>query len=269
QREWLRDERGLPFWTYGAPQLQRHSAWLAGWNAPMLRAFGAAELNIVDVRAPGPYALGHVPFALNIPADTFRSYLGQPAKLAELLGAAGVNPAHEVVLMADSGLSPDAALAFLALEQVGQQKLSVLMESVDEWALRGFELTREPTAVGAPKTPKGIAVPPTTYAALPRANVLVADPRTTRGEYPKVFVAAGKTAPARVPEGRVVALPYSELLNADGVPKAAGELWTLMTKAGVPRHAEVILFADDVAEAAINYYVFKLMGWPDVKVWLN
>jgi thiosulfate/3-mercaptopyruvate sulfurtransferase len=140
---------------------------------------------------------------------------------------------------------------------------------VDEWGLRGFGLTKEPTIVGMPKTPKDIAVPAATYAVRPRAGVLISSPLATRGEYPKVFVASGKAAPTRAPEGTVVQLPYTELLNADGSPKAAKELWKLISKAGVPRHAELILFADDPAEAAVNYYVFKLMGWPDVKVWVN
>ncbi len=269
QREWLRDERGLPYWTYSAPQIQRESAWLDGWNGPMLRAFGVAQLNIVDVRAPEQYALGHVAFALNVPADTFRSHLGRPQRLAELLGPAGVNPSHEVVIMAESGLTPGAALAFLAFEQLGQKKVSVLMDSVDEWGLRGRGLTKEPTIVGTPRTPKDISVPVAQYAAQPRADVLIGDPKATRGLYPKVFVASGKAPSARTPEGRVVQLRYTELLNADGTPKAAKELWKLITKAGVPRHAEVILFADDPAEAAINYYVFRLMGWPDVKVWAS
>ena len=54
---------------------------------------------------------------------------------------------------------------------------------------------------------------------------------------------------------------------ADGRPKAAAELWRIIDKAGVPRHAELIVFADNVAEAAINYVIFRLMGWPDVKAW--
>ena len=269
QREWLRDDRGLPYWTYSAPQIQRESAWLDGWNGPMLRAFGAAQLNIVDVRAAEKYALGHVAFALNVPADIFRSHLGSPHKLAELLGPAGVNPAHEVVIMAESGLTPGAALAFLAFEQLGQKKVSVLMDSVDEWGLRGHGLTKEPTVVGTPKTPKDITVPVAQYTAQLRTDVLIGDPKASRGAYPKVFVASGKAPSARAPEGPVVQLPYTQLLNADGTPKAAKELWKLITKAGVPRHAEVILFADDPAEAAVNYYMFRLMGWPDVKVWAN
>jgi thiosulfate/3-mercaptopyruvate sulfurtransferase len=269
QREWLQDDRGLPYWTYSAQQIQRQSAWLDGWNAPMLRAFGVVQLNVVDVRAADKYALGHVAFALNLPADTFRSHLGRPQELASLLGAAGVNPAHEVVLMAESGLTPGAALAFLAFEQLGQKKVSVLMDSVDEWGLRGYALTKAPTLVGPPKTPQDITVPAASYPAQPREGVLVRDPDARPGLYPKVFVASGKTAPSRTPAGTVVQLPYTDLLNADGTPKAAAELWKRFTAAGVPRYAEVIVFADDPAEAAVNYYLLRLMGWPDVKVWVN
>lgn len=254
QREWLQDERGLPYWTYSAQQMQRQSAWLAGWNAPMLRAFGVVQLNVVDVRDAAKYAQGHIPFALNVPAASLRTQLGRPGPLAELLGRAGVNPAHEVVIVSDSGLTPDAALAFLAFEQLGHPKVSVLMDSVDEWGLRGLPLTKEATVVAA------------TYTVQPRSDVLVRDAQSSRGQYPKVFVDAGKVASARRPEGPSLRLPYADLLNADGSPKAAKDLLKSITGAGVPRYAEVIVHADDPAEAAVNYYVFKLMGWPDVKV---
>ncbi len=267
QREWLRDDRGLPFWTYSAPQIQREAAWLAGWNAPMLRAFGAAQINLVDVRTTDKYAMGHVPFALNLPAETFRAHLSQPAALAALLGPAGVNPAHEVLIMAESGLTPGAALAFLAFEHLGHKKVSVLMDSVDEWGLRGFELTKAATGVGAPKSPTDVVVPVARYSAQPRTDVLIADPKATRGAYPKLYIASGKLPATRVPEGKVLHLPHHHMLNADGTPKAAKELWKLINGAGVPRHAELIFFADDPAEAAVNYYLFRLMGWPDLKVW--
>ena len=268
-REWLRDDRGLPFWTYAAPQLQRDSVWLDGWNAPMLRAFGVAQLNIVDVRSAEKYALGHVPFALNLPAETFRSHLGHPQQLAELLGPAGVNSAHEVVIMAESGLTPGAALAYLAFAQLGHTKVSVLMDSADEWGSRGHKLITAPTIVGAPTSPKDITVPAAKYQSQPRSDLIVSDMKSTRSAYPRVFIASGKTTATRKPDGKVVQLPYAELLNADGTPKAAKDLWKLLSKAGVPRQAELILYADDIAEAAVSYFVFRLMGWPDVKVWAN
>jgi thiosulfate/3-mercaptopyruvate sulfurtransferase len=269
QREWLQDERGLPYWTYAAPQIRRDSAWLDGWNAPMLRAMGVARLNIVDVRTAPQYALGHVPFALNLPANTFRAHLGRPEALAQLLGPAGVDPAHEVVLVSDGGLTPSAALAFVAFEQLGHQKVSVLMDSVDEWGLRGYALSKEPTLVGAPNAPKDLAVPAAAYPATAWAPVLFSDRTASRSAFPKVFIASGKAPSTRSPQGAMRRLPYTELLKADGTPKPAADLWKLFSDAGIPRHAELVFFADDPAEAAVNYVVFKLMGWPDIKVWMQ
>ena len=40
----------------------------------------------------------------------------------------------------------------------------------------------------------------------------------------------------------------------------------MLSKAGVPRYAEIVCFSDDPGEAAANYYVLKLMGFADVKV---
>jgi 3-mercaptopyruvate sulfurtransferase SseA len=273
QREWLRDERGLPFWTYAAPQLQRSGAWLAGWNAPMLRLFDAARLNLVDVRGTERYAAGHVPYALDVSAETLRRHLLQPEALAALLGATGVNPAHEVVVMADNALTPAAALGFLAFEQLGHGQVSVLMDSPDEWGLRGNPLTKQPTTVGSAKSPQDIVVPPTTYTVgdrKARPGPVIRDPQATRGEYARLLLAVGQTPPAQVSAaGKLVHLPHGSMVDGKGMPRPAWELYKLITDAGVPRQAEVIVFADDVAEAALGYYILRLMGWPDVKVWLR
>lgn len=64
-------------------------------------------------------------------------------------------------------------------------------------------------------------------------------------------------------------LPYTSLLNADGTPKAAKEIWSLLAKASVPRYAEIVTVADDPGEAAANYYILKLMGFADVKAMMD
>lgn len=268
--EYLQDARGLPLWTYGAPMLERDMHWTHGWGGGMLRAFGIAPISVIDVRPPAAYALGHVPYAINIPAETFRSQLGRPAQLAELLGPAGVNPAHEAVIVSEGGLNPRSALAFLALEQAGQKRVSLLADSVDEWGLGGLPLSKKPTVVGRPQAPGDEAVPPATFNATPRAGMLLRDASAGPGVFPRVFVAAGKALPAKAPEaaagGRLVHLPWSELVGKEGRPKAAKDLWSLINKAGVPRYAEIVLVADDPGEAAVNYFVFRLMGFADVKV---
>jgi len=264
--EWTRDERTLPIWTYDAPYLRRDMGWVNGWNNRMMRMFGVSQLSIVDVRSADAYKQTHMPYALNISADVFRSNLADPTKLAPILGPAGVNPADDVVIVSKGGLTGDAALAFLAMEKLGHKKVAVLMESVDDWGLAGLELTKEATIVGPPKSPQDFAVRPASYKANVRDGVTLGDARSGGGLYPKVWIASGKKAPEKAPGGKMVHVPYTDLLDAKGAPKPANEIWKVLAKAGVPRYAEIVLVADDPGEAAINYYIFRLMGFPDVKV---
>ncbi len=263
---WLDDERDLPYWTYDTPYLMREANWLKFWGGPMIRMFGGGHVSIVDVRPAAAFDQGHVPLALNLQADVFKSHVADPAKLAAILGPAGVDASHEAVVISGAGLTKDAALAFVMLEKLGQKKISILMGSVDEWAQLGLALNREATIVGPKKNPQDPSIPPTTYPGNVRKDVIITDPKSTRGVYPKVFVASGKDVPANPQDGKVVHVPYTDLLNADGRPKAAKDLWSILAKAGVPRYAELICFSDDPGEAAVNYFILKLMGYPDIKV---
>lgn len=263
---WLQDERGLPFWTYDAPLMMRETNWLKTWSGKMLRMYDVSRVSVIDVRPPDAFKQGHVPFALNIPADVFRSHLKNPEKLAEVLGQAGVNASHEAVLVSDAGLNSSSAIAFFMLENLGQKRVSVFMDSIDKWLESGLEVTKDPTAVGPKKGPGDLSIPPTTYPVSARKDTLIADPKSTQGLYPKIFIASGKTVPAKAPEGKVVHVPYTSLVNADGKPKAAKDIWNILVKAGVPRYAELVSFSEDPGEAAANYFILKLMGYPDVKV---
>ena len=259
QLEWLKDDRDLPFWTYDAPHMKRDAAWLNAWNQRMIRMFGVSDVSIVDVRSPDAYKQGHVPFAINVPGDVFRANLREPGKLAALLGPAGVDATHEAVIVSQGGLTPDAALAFVALERLGQKRVSVLMQSVDDWGMQGFTLTKDETIVGAPKTPQDYAVAPATYPA-GKAQARHAS------IYPRVVLSSGKKALEKAPDGSVVHVPYTDLLDPNGAPKSAAEIWKVLAKAGVPRYAEIVCASDDPGEAAVNYFVLKLMGYPDVKL---
>lgn len=261
QLEWLRDERNLPFWTYGRPNLVRDKLWVAGWTSPMMRMYGVSRVSVIDVRAEEAWRQVRLPFSSHVPAAVFRRHFDEPAKLAEALGAAGVNPAFEAVVVGPGGLTPDVALAHLALERLGQQKVSIIAESPDDWGLAGL-----PTESDAKAKPGVPGVKPLAYAADPRDGVLAHDAKAGQGAYPRVYLATGEAAPSRTLEGKVVHVPYRQLLDASGRPRPAGEIWTVLSKAGLPRYAEIVAIADDVGEAAVGYFVLKLMGYPDVKV---
>ncbi len=263
---WLDDERELPYWTYDAPFLMRDSKWLQWSGSQRIRMYIGAQVSVLDLRPKGDFEQGHLPFALNIPADLFRTHLAQPDKLAGILGAAGVDATLEAVVVSGAGLTKDSALAFALLEKLGQTKVSLFMDSMAKWTELGFPVTKDPTVVGPRKGPYDPSIPPTTYPASVRPGVILADAQSSQGIYPKVFIASGENVPAKPQDGKVVHVPYTELLNADGSPKAAKEIWKILDKAGVPRYAELVCFSDDPGEAAVNYFILELMGYPDIKM---
>ena len=252
---WLSDDRELPYWTYDAPFLMRDTRWLQFFGGQMLRTYGGAAVSIVDLRSADGFKQGHVPLALNIPADAFKSNVTNPDKLAGILGSAGVDASHEAVIVSGSGLTKEAALAFLLLEKLGQKKVSVFMDSMDTWRQLGFAVTTDVVVAKA-----------TAYTPNVRTQVIIADPNNTPGPYPTVFIASGKDVPAEGRDRTVVHVPYTDLMYSDGTPKAAKDLWGILTRAGVPRYAELVCFSDDPGEAAVNYFLLKLMGYADVKV---
>jgi len=261
QREWLRDERGLPFWTYAAPNIARSKQWLDGWTSPMLRMFGFSNVSMVDVRSAEAFKLGHVPASIHLPIETLKANSFNTQSLAGAFSAARINPTEEAVVISEGGVTPRAALAYLILEAAGQKRVSILMDSVDEWGLSGLPLKK----LDAAKPPSaGEGTKP--YTAVARPGLLLREPPSTAGLYQRVYVASGKAKPVQVRDGKTIHIHYASLLNADNTPKAAKDIWAILTKAGVPRYAEIICVADDTGEAAVNYFVLKLMGYPDVKV---
>ncbi|HET7730883.1 MAG TPA: rhodanese-like domain-containing protein [Usitatibacter sp.] len=275
QMGWLQDERDLPFWTYASPALMRDTDWLKSWGGRMMRMYGVANVSVLDVRPPAAYSQGHVPFAVNVPGEVFRGHAKDARKLAELLGASGVDPAHEAVIVTGGGVTKDAALAYVMLEKLGQKKVSLFMESLespdtlDKMARAGFAVTKDATIVGKAAKPTDLTVTHAHYAAGARAGVTIGDGNAAGASHPKVFIASGPAVPTRAVEGKVVHVPYTELLKADGTPKAAKDIWAVLAKAGVPRYAELVAYSDDPGEAAANYYILKLMGFPDIKVLMS
>jgi 3-mercaptopyruvate sulfurtransferase SseA len=260
QREWLMDERRLPVWTHDNPHLMRDAKSVNAWNQPMLRSFEVSGISIIDVRSAEQHAAGHIPYSLSVPVASLMEAGNDSARLTKLLEAAGVNAADEAVVVSDGGVTPAAAYAHAVLTRAGQAKVSILMESIDDWGLAGFPITKEITKVGARTGPKDIVVPARPYVPAPPSSPARA------ADYERVYIASGAAMPKMVPPGKVIHLPYRELLDTQGAPKAAKDIWARIDKAGISRYAELVFVADEPGEAAANYYLFKLMGYPHLNV---
>jgi thiosulfate/3-mercaptopyruvate sulfurtransferase len=266
--EWASDERELPMWTYEAPFMMRNADWLQSWGGKMMRRYGMTRVGFLDVRPAAIFKAGHVQYALNIPATVFKSHVINPAKLADALVSAGIDTAYETVIISGGGLTKEAALAFVMLEKLGCKKISLFAEPADKWAQLGFTVMKDTVAGDAEEGSPGTSKPALVHVNLQK-GIIVSDPGKAQGVYPRVFIASGINIPTHPAEDQVVHVPFSDLLNPDGTPKAAKDIWNILTKAGVPRYAELICFADDPGEAAANYFILKLMGFPDIKVLAN
>jgi 3-mercaptopyruvate sulfurtransferase SseA len=255
QREWLRDERGLPMWQWAEPQRLRTAEWLASWNDDMLRLTGTARLSLIDVRPAAEHALGHVPHAHSLPAERWAALRRDPAALRAELAASGLDPAHEIVIVGRGGLDPAAALAWATLEALGHRQVALLQESTDEWALRGHPLARPGgPATAAPRMPQpGWASITPAVDRSPAADAQRTAPRQRLRVDHAAMPGAATDA---------IALPWTELVKPDGSLKPAHEIHDRLVRAGVSRWAHVEVQAEDPAEAAAALFVLRLVGWP-------
>ncbi|HSD62920.1 MAG TPA: rhodanese-like domain-containing protein, partial [Ignavibacteriaceae bacterium] len=265
--DWLSDERGLPYWTYDAPYLMRKSEWLQFWGGKMLRMFGRSAVSIIDVRTPEKFHEGHIPFAINIPAEVFKANINDPGNLVKILSRAGVNQLHEAVIVSDSGIRGGAALAFLVLEKLNQTKVSIFTDTMEKWSHSGYPLLKD-TAAAKMENTSGLTVQPAEYSYNPRQEIITADLKSTQGVYAKVLIASGVNM-SLPDDSNTVRVPYTDLLNPDGSPKEAKDIWNILNKAGIPRYGELICCSNNPDEAAVNYFILKLMGYPDIKVLIN
>jgi hypothetical protein len=125
---------------------------------------------------------------------------------------AGVNASHEAVIISGAGLTEESALAFLMLEKLGQKKVSLFMDSMEKWVQLGFTIAKD-TFDGSQKVSGDLPIPPTNYPMNLRKDLIIDDPNSTHGLYPRVFIASGKNVSDKFQNEKVVHLPYTELFE--------------------------------------------------------
>jgi 3-mercaptopyruvate sulfurtransferase SseA len=266
---WLQDERGLPYWTYDAPYLMRESNWLQSWGGKMLRMYFDPQISVVDIRTAEEFHKGHLQYSVNIPYELLKEALNHPDKIRKILDASGVKNDDEVVIVSGKGLTKESALALSAIMSTGQKNVSIFIDSMDKWTQLGFTLIKDSLSTEKQPTENESIETLNSYVNTSQNDVFLRDINDGANMHPGVFIASGETVPANLAKYKVIHLPYENFLNEDGTPKEAKEIWAMIDKAEVPRYTDLICFAEEPGEAAVNYFILKLMGYPVVKVWLN
>ncbi len=139
--------------------------WSSFWTAEQLKAnIDDPNLLIIDVRSPKAYAEGHIPGAINLPGnlwrtpatkasagqssqEIFRNDEGRPDvdRYEALLSAAGIKDDHRVVVYGSHAGKADGSVPAAILQWLGHEKVAFLDGiGVDQWTAAGGELSTEP-----------------------------------------------------------------------------------------------------------------------------
>jgi len=143
-----------------------------------------------DARDGDSFAKGHIPGAVNLgdPTLTLRDALTEDylptADIEKALGAAGIDPAREIIVYGDRGL-PSVYFAQLTLRHFGAANARVFHDGIDGWRAAGLPLSNKavkPRPVAVKLAPQPGVIVPTrdVVASLKRPDVQLLDVRTVR-----------------------------------------------------------------------------------------
>jgi thiosulfate/3-mercaptopyruvate sulfurtransferase len=143
-----------------------------------------------DVREAGSYAKGHIPRAINFgdPSATLRNEYTEDylpiADIEKALGAAGIDPAREIVVYGDRGV-PSAYFALVTLRYFGATKAVVFHDGIDAWRAAKQPVSTKPDkakpmALKLVPQPGVIVESKTVVAALKRSDVQILDVRSVK-----------------------------------------------------------------------------------------
>ncbi|MDS0475350.1 rhodanese-like domain-containing protein [Natrinema sp. 1APR25-10V2] len=218
---------------------------------------------VVDVRERRAYEeLGHVPGAVNVPADQFRDpssvaegKLPTADEFAALLSAVGIDRADTVVAYGNAG--PLAARFLLTALVYGHEGPLRLLDG-------GLEAWRD----GEDRTlaTETLDLEPTEYDATRRGDAPIADREDVEAAVEGDGVVVDTRTAAEYDRSRVpgaIHLGWEEFLE-DGRLKPEGELEDLLADAGIAPDDRVVLYCNTARRLSHTYVALRHLGYEDV-----
>ncbi len=221
------------------------------------------DVRVIDVRPKKDYDSGHIPRALNIPADAVNDPDAHvegarlpDEKLAALFGGNGIDKNTHVVLYDDRGGFHAARLLWM-LEYLGQRKASILNGGIQKWTAEGLGLQRELTRVRpAHFTP----------TVMDRRHA-TADWLLDKRHDPNV-VLIDVRPPALYQKGHIPwsrSIPWEQNLAADGTMKSADALLAHFAAHGVTPDKNIATHCQDGKASGHSYFTLRLLGYPRLR----
>ena len=250
-------------WT-PRPELLVSTAWLAAHGTQ-------AGLRIVDVRDPQDFAAGHIPGAVNFPADLLLvtvngvdGLLPPPAALAQQLAAVGIGADTTVVSYDDAG-GLYAARLFWVLDYLGQGRGRLLDGGWPRWLAQGRAVSRAavapvPALLTAKPQPDRMADLTWMLGHLGQPGIVYVDARST-WEYR----GATRYAKHRGHIPGAVHFEWRRHLQEDGTLRPAEALRAEYEALGVTPEQAVAVYCQVNVRSSHSYFVLRWLGHSQVR----
>ncbi len=233
---------------------------------------------VIDCRDAKAYAAGHIPGAINLPwqpltsaakgvaGDPDWATLLQPAEMAKVLGAAGVDTSKTIVLYADpTGWGEDGRVMW-SLASVGITDTRLLDGGYPYYAAAGNTVTKEATKVAvttvevSDQLDAGLNVT-TDYINQNLGKLLIIDVRNKK-EYDGA-TDFGEKRGGHLPGAKNVEFPT--FFKEDGTLKDAAELDTMFANAGAQKDVEFVNYCTKGIRSGYATMVARWLGYKEAK----
>lgn len=241
---------------------------------------------LVDVRSADDYAKGHIPGAINLPGDVWRTPVQKPGKPSHdiftkpdgsidvaryeaLLGGAGIGNDSKVIVYGNHGGKADGSVPAMVLLALGHKDVAFLDGiGLERWKAAGNPVSTEPHKLA-----------PAHYKAQPSASfvwnteqvkqfvhhqdVVFVDARTP-AEY------AGTDARDNRRTGHVpgaVNVNYEDLLTKDKETLPPAEARRVLLEHGITPDKKVVVYCQTGTRAAHDVMVMRDLGYGNVSVY--
>jgi thiosulfate/3-mercaptopyruvate sulfurtransferase len=232
---------------------------------------GKPGIVIVDARGEKSYSKRHLPGAVNLPSDLIvslrdeatikKSGVALPIEKAEkIFGERGIGNDSRIIVY-DRPPNVAAAYVWMTLKIYGAENVRILSGGIKAWKKEKLPLTKEATKVSPAVFKANLRTDIITTAdwiIKNKKNIQLLDARSL-----EEFV--GARGVGHIPGG--ILLEWKQLASAKESFKSAGEINELLSKAGVSKDKEIVVYCEIGPKAAFLYSALNMLGYKPQLYW--
>jgi thiosulfate/3-mercaptopyruvate sulfurtransferase len=234
------------------------------------------NLVIIDARDIAAYKKGHIEGAISLdpmtsglrtaPNEKKPFVVADHKKVAEFLGTKGITATDHIVVYDQSGSMAAALLSLL--QWAGATNVSYLNGGIEGWHFAGFHTStelskREARPFNGKVKPELIVDSAALARLIEKKSVVVVDSRAINRALGKTKHELATRAGA-IPGS--INIPFGAFYMDNGFLKSPAELLWMLKTYGITPDKPVVTTCDTGVAASDAFFIFRYLGFPDVRV---